>query len=79
MQKAKKEIEDKIAVCRLKLERAQQLLAMLGGEKERWTNKATELGERFTALVGDMLLASAAISYLGPFSAAFRSAALQEW
>ena len=52
---------------------------MLGGEKERWTAKAAELLTKYQNLTGDMLLASAAIAYLGPFTATFRGNCLRDW
>jgi dynein heavy chain len=52
--------------------RAQQLIAGLGGEKTRWNAAATRLAKEYEQLTGDVLLASAQIAYLGPFTAAYR-------
>ena len=41
-----KELEDNINLCKLKLGRAEQLIAGLGGEKASWTERARELGIR---------------------------------
>ena len=57
--KAKKEeLEANIALCKLKLERAEKLLDGLGGEKTAWGNRAKELTARLDRLTGDVLLAS---------------------
>jgi dynein heavy chain len=56
----------------LSLCRAQQLIAGLGGEKTRWNAAAVRLAKEYEQLTGDVLLASAQIAYLGPFTAAYR-------
>jgi dynein heavy chain len=55
--------------CTIKLERAEQLIGGLGGEKTRWTAAAQELGLQYDNLTGDMLVAAGVISYLGAFTA----------
>jgi dynein heavy chain len=40
---------------------------------------AEELKEDLSFIVGHVLLASAYVSYLGPFSESYRSRVLQEW
>lgn len=52
-------------MCTVKLDRAQKLIAGLGGEKSRWTAVAARLGQQFVALTGDIVLAAAQIAYLG--------------
>jgi dynein heavy chain len=79
MQDEKAELEAKMQQCSIKLERAHTLLSRLGGEKSRWTALAAELGVVYTNLTGDILLSSAVIAYLGPFTAAFRAEALERW
>jgi dynein heavy chain len=79
MQEEKSDLEHKMHQCSVKLERAHKLLSGLGGEKNRWTNMAAELGVAYSNLTGDILLSSGVIAYLGPFTAAFRAEALQKW
>lgn len=43
----KKELEDNIELCSQKLIRAEKLIGGLGGEKERWTVAAAQLGIRY--------------------------------
>lgn len=38
----------------------------------RWTEVAKQLGIKFENLIGDVLVSSAVVAYLGAFTAAFR-------
>ena len=40
---------------------------------------ADALADRYAHLTGDMLLSSGVIAYLGPFTAAYREAAIERW
>jgi hypothetical protein len=51
-----------VDLCAAKLERATQLIEGLGGEKTRWRATASELNSQCAKLVGDMLLAAAAVN-----------------
>ncbi|CAB0001089.1 unnamed protein product [Nesidiocoris tenuis] len=65
--------------CSKKLQRADDLIKGLGGEQERWSATAKELGERYYTLTGDILVASGVVAYLGPFTMAFRNQQIQAW
>ena len=65
--------------CKVKLERAAKLLGGLSGEKSRWTVSQHETEEQLVAVVGDTLLSSAVIAYLGVFTASFRETAISNW
>ena len=73
MTKKKKELEDNIDLCSKKLDRAEKLIGGLGGEKDRWTNEASRLGEQFVNITGDVLLSSGVVAYLGAFTVDFRN------
>ena len=45
----------------------------------RWTESAAKLQAEQTTLVGDTLLAAAAIAYLGPYTAPYRDSQLTKW
>lgn len=45
----------------------------------RWTESAAKLQAEQTTLVGDTLLAAAAIAYLGAYTAPFRESQLNKW
>lgn len=73
MTKKKKELEDNIDLCSKKLDRAEKLIGGLGGEKDRWTQAAKSLGEKYTNITGDVLLSSGVVAYLGAFTVDFRN------
>ncbi|XP_062266298.1 dynein axonemal heavy chain 3 [Platichthys flesus] len=79
MIKKKKELEANIELCSEKLIRAEKLIGGLGGEKDRWTEAARQLGIRYTNLTGDILLSSASVSYLGAFTVDFRIDCQEQW
>ncbi len=58
--------------CARRLNLAQRLIAALGSENERWAQSIVVLDGSIKVIVGDVLLASAFISYSGPFNKTFR-------
>ncbi|KAM7373014.1 hypothetical protein PAMP_007900 [Pampus punctatissimus] len=75
----KKELESNIELCSQKLIRAEKLIGGLGGEKDRWTEAARQLGIRYTNLTGDILLSSGTVSYLGAFTVDYRIECQERW
>ncbi|KAA0158934.1 hypothetical protein FNF31_05104 [Cafeteria roenbergensis] len=75
----KEELARETELCAKKLERAEQLITSLGGEKDRWTQRAEDLGRLLEALTGDVLLASGVVSYLGAFTIEFRGRCTDDW
>lgn len=75
----KLDLENQVDLCQKKLERASQLIGGLGGEKERWKIAAASLGEKYKNLVGDILVASGIVAYLGAFTSAFRQEESNAW
>jgi dynein heavy chain, axonemal len=47
-------------------------MASLGSERENWLTAVRTLSEEQAALLGDMVLASCVVTYLGPFEASYR-------
>jgi uncharacterized protein YybS (DUF2232 family) len=66
-------------LLKLKLERAAMLVDGLSGERVRWENSVQDLNSTFNLLPGDCLIATAFISYLGPFISNYRSKLVQIW
>jgi dynein heavy chain len=56
----------------MKIDRANQLMTGLGGEKTRWTASAEMFGNLYIKLTGDILLSAGMIAYLGTFTPTFR-------
>ncbi|NXA07095.1 DYH3 protein, partial [Sapayoa aenigma] len=79
MNNRKRDLENNIERCSQKLVRAEQLISGLGGEKERWTEAARLLGIRHTDLVGDVLLSSGTVAYLGAFTVDYRLKCQKQW
>ncbi|XP_034142716.1 dynein heavy chain 7, axonemal isoform X2 [Esox lucius] len=75
----KADLENQVESCSKKLERAEQLIGGLGGEKTRWAEMAYNLGELYTNLTGDILISSAIVAYLGAFTSSYRQAQTVEW
>lgn len=75
----KQELERSVQDCIIKLERAQALIAGLGGEKGRWTEAADEFARRQEKVLGDMLLSAGITNFLGPFTSQYRASALGSW
>ncbi|NXN32332.1 DYH3 protein, partial [Nycticryphes semicollaris] len=79
MNDRKRELENNIELCSQKLVRAEQLISGLGGEKDRWTEAARLLGIRYIDLIGDVLLSSGTVAYLGAFTVDYRLKCQKQW
>lgn len=75
----KNELEERRNLCEKKLTRAVQLIEGLGGEKDRWTDQARKLGDRYIQLTGDILLSAGVVAYLGPFTVNYRNDCIRQW
>lgn len=68
----KEKLRNDSELTELKLNRAEKLVSGLSGEKSRWEVSIKRLEESITYLTGDCLLASAFLSYSGPFNSTYR-------
>lgn len=75
----KEKLEKEYAEVTAKLERAQKLVGLLAGEKDRWINISENLAIKKECLIGDALLSSAFVSYLGAFTAQYRATITEDW
>ncbi|XP_030285119.1 dynein heavy chain 7, axonemal isoform X1 [Sparus aurata] len=75
----KAELENQVDLCSKKLERAEQLIGGLGGEKTRWSEMAFNLGELYNNLTGDILISAGIVAYLGAFTSSYRQDQTEEW
>eukprot|EP00516_Mucochytrium_quahogii_P000925 CAMPEP_0203746968 /NCGR_PEP_ID=MMETSP0098-20131031/2236_1 /ASSEMBLY_ACC=CAM_ASM_000208 /TAXON_ID=96639 /ORGANISM=" , Strain NY0313808BC1" /LENGTH=4160 /DNA_ID=CAMNT_0050635227 /DNA_START=190 /DNA_END=12669 /DNA_ORIENTATION=+ len=71
---------DEVEQGQMKLDLAQRLITALASENVRWGSNIEEFEEKYASLTGDVLVASAFISYIGPFSKEYREKLLyEEW
>merc|ERR1719171_966040 len=68
-----------VDLCAKKLDRAENLITSLGGEKTAWGAKAEKLGIDLDNLTGDIVVASGLIAYLGAFTPDYRAGQVEEW
>lgn len=78
-EREKQEAQSTYEQGKTKIELARRLVSSLGGETERWAIGVKTLTEEKDNLVGDVLVASAFLSYVGPFTKPFREQLVQEW
>ena len=74
----KEAAENEASRCARRLDLAQRLVNALGSESERWSTAILVLTEQLKVVVGDVLLAAAFVSYVGPFNKAFRDKIIQK-
>ncbi|XP_028254184.1 dynein heavy chain 7, axonemal isoform X2 [Parambassis ranga] len=75
----KADLENQVDLCSKKLERAEQLIGGLGGEKTRWSEMALNLGQLYDNLTGDILISAGIVAYLGAFTSSYRQQQTKEW
>ncbi|KIZ06070.1 Dynein gamma chain, flagellar outer arm [Monoraphidium neglectum] len=73
----KQALEDAAAATQRKMDSATALLHALAGEESRWTAQSKEFDSQIQRLTGDCAVASAFVSYLGPFNKEFRELLMQ--
>ncbi|CEG43665.1 axonemal dynein heavy chain [Plasmopara halstedii] len=77
--KKKSDLEAQVDDCSTKLTRATQLIGGLGGEKARWFDMSARLQIVYDNVVGDIMLASGVIAYLGAFTSVYRDRSVRQW
>ncbi|CBZ52391.1 hypothetical protein NCLIV_021800 [Neospora caninum Liverpool] len=64
--------------CQLKLDLAERLVNGLADENTRWTASVDQLENSKITVIGDAMLASAFVSYVGAFTSPFRVSLIEE-
>ena len=72
-------IQKQTSAAQVHLIRAERLIHMLHREERRWGHHLQQLQEQIAVLVGDVLLSSGIIVYLGGFQFEQRNSVLDEW
>ena len=65
--------------CIVQLDRAEKLIKGLAGEKISWGKKVVEWNEEKETVLGDCVLCSGIIAYLGAFPITYRDDTTEEW
>jgi dynein heavy chain len=75
----KKKLQKDRDMCAKRLDRAKELLEKLAGENESWKH-LLEVNEKASEnLVGDVLISSGIIAYLGVFVQSYRTECIENW
>ena len=69
----KQQLQEEAEIMERRLIAADKLISGLGSENIRWTNELQELKEQRIRLLGDCLISSGFLSYVGAFSWEFRN------
>jgi dynein heavy chain len=77
--KKKEELKEKCDLCTARLERAEKLIGGLADEKVRWAESVKASDRMLVNIIGDVMVASGAVSYLGAFTGEYRTKLIHEW
>jgi dynein heavy chain len=72
-------LERKVISVSNQLIRAEKLIESLGDERDRWTGCASDLEVKYNSLLGDILVSSGIVAYLGAFTKAYRDECVSDW
>lgn len=75
----KKELEDSANRMKRKTGQANKLISSLSDEKIRWTEDSNNFADTKRRLVGDVAVATAFVSYCGPFNSEFRNMLMKDY
>jgi dynein heavy chain len=75
----KKQLQDEFDNAEKKLNRANQLITKLKDEEVNWEKSLAENRAFKTCLVGDIIISSGIIAYLGVFTSEYRQYAIDNW
>ncbi|CAG9313552.1 unnamed protein product [Blepharisma stoltei] len=74
----KEAVEKEAERCARRLNLANRLVNALASEKDRWSESIENYGKGLEVLVGDVLISSAFISYVGPFTKKYRDILIRD-
>lgn len=75
----KQTLENEINSCAVKLTRAESLINGLLSEKIRWENVSQILNDSLIQVLGDVLLSSACVAYIGCYTINYRQQIIDNW
>lgn len=74
-----RDLQNEVDMCKIKLNRAEKLIDGLKDERVRWAESAAKLRVQYKNLVGDLIISSGIIAYLGVFTGSYRSSCIESW
>ncbi|OMJ82808.1 hypothetical protein SteCoe_16405 [Stentor coeruleus] len=74
----KEAVEREAERCARRLNLANRLVNALASEKDRWSESIDNYGKQLSVLVGDVLISSSFVSYVGPFTKKYRDQLIKE-
>ena len=72
-------LDSTIKLNMLRLERANKLMKLLEDEGKRWKESVEKQKVEIVKLIGDVFIAAASISYIGPFTGTYRDELVKDW
>lgn len=75
----KNKLEADLETTANRLVRAEKLTTLLADEGVRWKEQIEEMKEILSEVAGDIFLSACTISYLGPFTGAYREPLMSHW
>ncbi|OHS98393.1 Dynein heavy chain family protein [Tritrichomonas foetus] len=79
MQNREKELIASVENTQIRLARAQKIMSGLSGETARWSECAENLRNSSIFILGDSILITGVLTYLGAFSPSYRSNIINQW
>merc|ERR1719230_2568697 len=68
----KQALQEDADACTKKMDAANRLIGGLAGERKRWEEQSESFSDEIRRLAGDVAMACAFITYVGPYNAEFR-------
>lgn len=65
--------------CQAKMDTAKAMIDGLSGERSRWTAQLLHFRSETERLVGDVIVLTGFLSYVGPFNQEFRTLLQKQW
>jgi dynein heavy chain len=75
----KADLKDKVTICKRQLHAAEELTSGFKSEKVTWAERAKVLNENIPFILGECLVASGVIAFLGAFPMDYRNKATEYW
>ena len=79
LEKKIEELTKQLDRCQTRLNNSTELLKSLENEKKEWFKKKEELKDNVKNIIGDILISSGIIAYLGAFTKSYREEIIETW